>query len=93
MARRRLRLGFKLRSPVAERLERNPLGLAILPLIQLAPTLLVTVLSHSFGQMTCGSPARAGDLGRRAGRATCAVGGQRNPLSDHKDKIVDFYHL
>jgi hypothetical protein len=22
--------------------------------------------------MTCGSPARAGDLGRRAGRATCA---------------------
>ena len=37
--------------------------------------------------------ARAGDLGRRAGRATCAVGGQRNPLSDHKDKIVDFCHL
>ena len=22
-----------------------------------------------------------------------AVGGQRNPLSDHKDKIVDFCHL
>jgi hypothetical protein len=43
--------------------------------------------------MTCGSPARAGDLGRRAGRATCAVGGQRNPLSDHKDKIVDFCQL
>ena len=40
--------------------------------------------------MTCGSPARAGDLGRRAGRATCAGGGQRNPLSDHEDKIVDF---
>ena len=56
MARRRLRLGFKLRSPVAERLERNPLGLAILPLIQLAPTLLVTVLSHSLGHKTCGSP-------------------------------------
>jgi len=33
-------------------------------------------ISHSFGQMTCGSPARAGDLGRRAGRATCAVGGK-----------------
>jgi hypothetical protein len=38
-------------------------------------------LSHSLGHMTCGSPARA------------AVGGQRNPLSDHKDKIVDFCHL
>jgi hypothetical protein len=50
-------------------------------------------LSHSFGQMTCGSPARPGDLGRRAGRATCAVGGQRNPLSYQQDKIVDFYHL
>ena len=33
-------------------------------------------LSHSLGRMTCGSPARAGDLGRRAGRATCAVGGE-----------------
>ena len=37
--------------------------------------------------------ARAGDLGRRAGRATCAVGGQRTPLPDHEDKIVDFCHL
>ena len=49
--------------------------------------------NHSFGHMTCGSPARADDLGRRAGRATCAVGGQRNPLSYQQDKIVDFSHL
>jgi hypothetical protein len=33
-----LRLGFEFRPPVAERLQRNPLGLAILPLIQLATT-------------------------------------------------------
>ena len=93
MARRRLRLGFKLRSPVAERLERNPLGPRNTPADSTRSDALSHSLSHSLGHMTCGSPARAGDLGRRAGRATCAVGGQRNPLSDHKDKIVDFCHL
>jgi hypothetical protein len=31
-----LRLGFELRTPIAESLERNPLGLAILPLVQVA---------------------------------------------------------
>src|SRR5258706_5166618 len=38
LALRQLRLGLELRPPVAERLERDPLGLAILPLIQLATT-------------------------------------------------------
>src|SRR5205807_3137849 len=38
LARQRLGFGFELRPPVAERLERDPLGLAILPLIQLATT-------------------------------------------------------
>ena len=33
-----LRFGFELRPPVAERLQRNLLGLAILPLIQLTTT-------------------------------------------------------
>ena len=43
LARRRLGLGFELRPPVAERLERNPLSLSILRLIQLAmaPRLMV----------------------------------------------------
>src|ERR1700686_975733 len=41
--RRQLRLGFELRPPIAETLERNPLGFAILSLIQraLLPRLMV----------------------------------------------------
>src|SRR5262245_29398784 len=43
LARRRLRLSFELRPPVAERLERKPLSLTILSLIQIAlpPRLMV----------------------------------------------------
>src|SRR5438093_5770039 len=37
-ARRRLRFGFELRPPVAKRLERKPLSLTILSLIQIALT-------------------------------------------------------
>jgi len=88
MARRRLRLGFENFARQLLNAVSEILGLAMLPLIQ--PDALSHSQSHSFGQMTCGSPARAGDLSRRAGRATCAVGGQRNPLSDQEDKIVDF---
>src|ERR1700676_1047109 len=41
--RRQLRLGFELRTPIAERLERNPVTLAIFTLIELAfyPGLMV----------------------------------------------------
>jgi hypothetical protein len=38
LARRRLGFGFELRPPVAERLERKPLSLTILSLIQIALT-------------------------------------------------------
>jgi len=43
LARRQLGFGFELRSPVAERLERKPVGLTILSLIQIAlpPRLVV----------------------------------------------------
>jgi hypothetical protein len=43
LARRRLWFGFELRPPVAKRLERNPLSLAILALVQLTapPHLMV----------------------------------------------------
>ena len=42
--RRQLRLGFELRTPIAERLERNPVSLAIFSLIELAfyPGLMVS---------------------------------------------------
>jgi len=86
MARRRLRLGFE---NFARQLLNAP-GPRNTPADSTRSDALSHSLSHSFGQMTCGSPGRAGDLGRRAGRATCAGGGQRNPLSDHEDKIVDF---
>jgi|SRR5215472_2128774 len=90
MARRRLRLGFEnFARQLLNALSGIP-GPRNTPADSTRSDALSHSLSHSFGQMTCGSPGRAGDLGRRAGRATCAGGGQRNPLSDHEDKIVDF---
>jgi len=44
-ARRLLRFGFELRSPVAKRLERKPLSLTILSLIQIALTPRLVVRS------------------------------------------------
>jgi hypothetical protein len=84
MARRRLRLGFEnFARQLLNALSGIP-GPRNTPADSTRCDALSRSLSHSFGQMTCGSPARAGDLGR---------GRQRNPLSYQQDKIVDFYHL
>src|SRR6266446_3701875 len=62
LARRPLRFGFELGPPVAKRLERNPLSLTILSLIQIALTPRLVMRPPKGLTVTLARPSSVGHL-------------------------------